>query len=423
MKRYLFFVIACSFLSVSLLGQTTPKSVSMLAGDNNINAFGANGQLGSNGASFYLHWDATYIYFGWDGGNTYWTGSDMYFVGIDTQNDTGASQATEGLGYASNIFDYYLVYENNCTHYGPADGCGGTQGNSFEIWKVNSSGGWSWVDRRAGNDNIQSKTTFATPGETRFRIAWTDILFTPGAGNSIAFTFWANNSTLSYVWGSWPSSNPALGTNPYVLSNKLVFSSTGSGVDPSADGSDQPLSVVLPIELISFSALKNQNNVLLNWTTASERNSSHFEVQHSTDGSLYESIARLETAGESSELQHYNLEHKTPGEGLNYYRLAHYDLDGTLSYSDVKAVDFDKNTSIKIFPNPVKNILTISPVEDFNLESIEIYDMQGVLVETLNTLGDRNDIELSTNDWKAGIYQVLLLRSDGTISVQNIIKQ
>ncbi|MDG1296876.1 MAG: T9SS type A sorting domain-containing protein, partial [Saprospiraceae bacterium] len=140
-------------------------------------------------------------------------------------------------------------------------------------------------------------------------------------------------------------------------------------------------------------------------------------------GSLYESIARLETAGESSELQHYNLEHKTPGEGLNYYRLAHYDLDGTLSYSDVKAVDFDKNTSIKIFPNPVQNILTISPVEDFNLESIEIYDMQGVLVETLNTLGDRNDIELSTNDWKAGIYQVLLLRSDGTISVQNIIKQ
>ena len=56
-------------------------------------------------------------------------------------------------------------------------------------------------------------------------------------------------------------------------------------------------------------------------------------------------------------------------------------------------------------------------------ESIEIYDMQGVLVETLNTLGDRNDIELSTNDWKLGIYQVVLLQSDGTISVQNIIKQ
>ena len=49
--------------------------------------------------------------------------------------------------------------------------------------------------------------------------------------------------------------------------------------------------------------------------------------------------------------------------------------------------------------------------------------MQGVLVETLNTLGDRNDIELSTNDWKVGIYQVVLLQSDGTVSVQNIIKQ
>ena len=122
-------------------------------------------------------------------------------------------------------------------------------------------------------------------------------------------------------------------------------------------------------------------------------------------------------------LQYYNFAHTEPVLGFNYYRLAHYDLDGTLSYSDVRAVDFGKNISIKIFPNPVKDIFTISSVEDFNLESIEVYGMQGILVETLNTLCDRNDIVLNTNDWNAGIYQVVLLKSDGTVSVQNIIKQ
>lgn len=347
----------------------------------------------------------------------------MYFVGIDTNNDQGASSGLEGIGYTSNVFDYYLVYENNCTHYGPADGCGGTQGNSFELWKVNSGGGWSWVDRRNGGDNIQSKTLFANPGETRFRISWADILFTRGPGNPIAFTFWTNNSTLSYVWGSWPSSNPTLGSNPYVISNKLVFSSTGNGVNPSADGSDQPLAFVLPIELISFKAKESKTNVLLNWTTASERNSSHFNIEHSTDGAQFESIGRLETAGESSVLQNYEFEHVDPASGDNYYRLAHYDLDGTLSYSDIESVYFGKGKSISIFPNPVKGGFTISTSEDYNIESYSVFDMQGVLVEQQSVIQYRNNIEVETNEWRNGVYQVLVLYSDGTTAVKNIIKQ
>lgn len=44
---------------------------------NNASAFSSEGFIGSDGAgvNFYLHWDATYLYFGWEGGQTHYNGS------------------------------------------------------------------------------------------------------------------------------------------------------------------------------------------------------------------------------------------------------------------------------------------------------------------------------------------------------------
>jgi hypothetical protein len=422
MRRLIFSLTACIFLCASLSAQTTPNPISMSSSLNNNVAFGSNGFLGSNGATFYLHWDATYLYFGWDGGNTNWSGSDLYFIGIDTNNDQGASSGLEGIGYTSNVFDYYLVYENSCAYYGPWDACGGNQGNSFELWKVNSSGGWSWIDRRNGNDNTQSKTLFGTPGETRFRIAWTDISFSPGPGNPIAFTFWTNNHNLSYVWGSWPSSNPGLGTNPYVISNKLVFSSTGNGVDPSSDGVDQPLAFVLPIELLNFHAGKKASSVLMEWSTAMETNSSHFDIQHSSNGIVFNSLSRIEASGESTIVQHYEFEDENPVLGSNYYRLCHFDYDGTTTYSEVVSVYFGNEKNIQVFPNPVKDYLEIKSTDGKLIESIEIYDVQGRLIEDVKLSGPRGEIIIDTEEWRSGVYQLLINLLDGEMLLQNIIK-
>ena len=432
MKRYLFFAIACSFLSVSLLGQTTPNPVSMSGSISNANAFGVEGTLGfHNSVTYYLHWDANYIYFGFDGGNN-WDNQDLYFVAIDTEDNAGTSSGIYGLNFSNSVFDYYAVFENHYCIYGPLDfnnGCTLTPdyshtnpNNGIELWDV-EGGDWDMVYRITANDEMDSRIIYNNMGgEVRYRVLWSDLGVTPGANQGIAVSYWMNNGSLSNIWSVFPTNNSTGAVNQ-TMTKKLKFSSTGSGVNPSTAGTEVDLAVSLPIELINFSVTAFQTNTFIQWNTVSEYKSSHFEIEHSTDGILFESLGRLETAGESSVLQYYNFEHTEPVSGSNYYRLAHYDLDGTLSYSDIRAVDLSKNISIKVFPNPVKDILTISSVEDFNLESIEIYDMQGVLVETLNTLGDRNDIELSTNDWKVGIYQVVLLQSDGTVSVQNIIKQ
>ena len=416
MKRYLLIVLIFAFLGSNLKSQVTPHPVVMASG-NNASVFGANGLLGNdNGVDYYLHWDGSNIYFGFDGGTTLWW-SDLYTVGIDIINDSGCTDDISNVYADSNVFDYYVVFENNGEAYGPS-------GDGMILFKSNSAGvSWTNIHEvRPANNSSDGFIYWGNPGEVRLKIAWSLLGVTPGANQSIALTYWMNNPNANNVWSSFPSLNPT-GSTPVTMTHKLVFGSTGSGVDPSSDGNVEVMGFVLPIELISFGAVAEDVNVELDWTTATERNSSHFEIEHSINGALFESIGRVESAGESSVLQHYEFEHIDPVSGNNYYRLAHYDLDGTLSYSDIESVYFGKGKSISIFPNPVKGGFTISTSEDYNIESYSVFDMQGGLVEQQSVIQYRNNIEVETVEWRNGVYQVLVVYSDGTTAVKNIIKQ
>src|SRR6185436_5577676 len=62
----------------------------------------------------------------------------------------------------------------------------------------------------------------------------------------------------------------------------------------------------LPVELLSFVAEMRNNIVELKWTTASEQNSSHFDVQRSADGHNFEFVNRVEAAGNSNTAHSYH---------------------------------------------------------------------------------------------------------------------
>jgi hypothetical protein len=80
------------------------------------------------------------------------------------------------------------------------------------------------------------------------------------------------------------------------------------------------------LTFISFTASPNGNDVLLKWTTEAEINTSHFDVEFSTDGSTFSKIgkvASLNTAGE----HHYSCLHRSPAGTTLYYRILQVDLD------------------------------------------------------------------------------------------------
>jgi len=46
----------------------------------------------------------------------------------------------------------------------------------------------------------------------------------------------------------------------------------------------------IPVELTSFTASTSNNQIVLNWTTASELNNEGFEIQHSLDNETFTRI-------------------------------------------------------------------------------------------------------------------------------------
>jgi hypothetical protein len=92
---------------------------------------------------------------------------------------------------------------------------------------------------------------------------------------------------------------------------------------------------VLPIELIAFEAYLIPDGVRLDWQTASEQNSSYFEVNRSVDGVNWSAIGQVTAAGTSLEELNYTFSDLEAPYGGLYYQLLQVDADGTEENSPV----------------------------------------------------------------------------------------
>ncbi len=131
----------------------------------------------------------------------------------------------------------------------------------------------------------------------------------------------------------------------------------------------------LPVELRSFDAIPRSGSVDLKWETETEINVSHFLVERSVDGINYEPIDYVNSKGGASVVARYTSKDASPSFGWNYYRLKMVDLDDSYEYSSVEVVKLEENTSILLYPNPVKDVLFIQDTEGVEDEvRVEIFD-------------------------------------------------
>lgn len=112
---------------------------------------------------------------------------------------------------------------------------------------------------------------------------------------------------------------------------------------------------VLPVELLRFEAIYNQGNVELNWTTGSEVNNSHFDIQRSSNGIEFETISTVYAAGSTTSITDYMEMDYNPFSGMSYYRLKQVDYDGEEEiFTTIPVQNLESNEStFSIFPNPV----------------------------------------------------------------------
>lgn len=197
-------------------------------------------------------------------------------------------------------------------------------------------GGGSYIKRYFGFSN----TTPSFVGTIRFSYLGADL-------NSIAESNLRLNIRTNGT--AWIARTDAPNTGSDYVESPSISSTLNTLTLASSTGA-------LPVTWLKFTANKSQYASILEWSTANEKNSQDFLVQHSSNGYLWASIGQLNAAGNSSTQNDYSFTHQSPSLGYNYYRLLQRDLDGNFSYSKVVTVFFDQSDyRVKVYPNPVLN--------------------------------------------------------------------
>jgi hypothetical protein len=146
--------------------------------------------------------------------------------------------------------------------------------------------------------------------------------------------------------------------------------------------------LLLPVELIDFSAMAEKEAVNLFWSTSSELNNDYFILEKSTDAVNFEQLAIVMGAGTSTDRHDYSFVDNNPNKGYNYYRVKNVDFDGTTSESPVIAISYNSAEQLSIYPNPLPKgeQLNISSTENF--ERISLFNAYGQLIYTTNSNND-----------------------------------
>ena len=212
------------------------------------------------------------------------------------------------------------------------------------------------------------------------------------------------------------------------LSEDWITTEYNNQYDPSsfysltAEMTATTLCSTLPIELVDFKGRTNElNEVVLNWTTASETNNAWFDIEHSTDGLSFKSIQRLPGAGHSSELIDYEYIDKNPEQGVNYYRLKQTDYDGTYADSEVIRVVVTRPVNrLKVYPNPSQGQIYVEGLFAPG-GSLVLYDMDG-RQRYRQTLPQSTAVQTLTIQGLApGVYRLCVDMPGGPVTKKAIV--
>jgi len=165
----------------------------------------------------------------------------------------------------------------------------------------------------------------------------------------------------------------------------------------------------LPVELVSFSGACDNGIINLTWQTASEFNSSHFDVEKSRDGENWQVLTTLPSAGTSNELITYQSTDQNGTEGNNYFRLRQVDIDGTEKLYDPINVSCSEVTTgyFSSFPNPSGTAfqVVVNNKELIGTCTLNMVDASGKVIEQRNIdVKEGINLFVINQDLNPGIY-------------------
>ncbi len=269
------------------------------------------------------------------------------------------------------------------------------QPTTLAIEVVNGSG--------AGTGHDQINLNIGAAGATTLSSATLTVTEVGGLAPFQPYTILTTNGTFS---GTFATENiPSGYTITYNASSVVVTK----------------IAFPLPAVWGDFTATTKSNAVELNWTTLQEINTSHYVVEHATNGSDFKSIGTIPAAGNSAAVLSYSFKHNNPNQSANNtYRIRLVDLDGKSEYSLARSVRFNKGNVVVVTatPNPFVNSLQIQVLEK-NV-NINIIDLNGRVHKSLRLQQGVHNI--NTSELPSGVYTLTIYRENKEVETQRIIK-
>jgi len=234
--------------------------------------------------------------------------------------------------------------------------------------------------------------------------------------------------------GTLDTSSDSDGKNTAVISGDRADTALGLAIEPSGfivlagvteweDGDDTFRNIALarfvgdsaplPVELTSFEATLDGEEVVLSWTTASETNNAGFDVQVRADrlDGVWEHLAFVEGGGTTHARRFYQHRVASLSGGVHRFRLKQIDVDGGFAFSPVVEVRIGAPARFALhgaYPNPSDGVAIIPfEVARSTLVRMDIYDILGrqvaVLVDEEHMPG-HHQVPLDVSRLSAGVY-------------------
>jgi hypothetical protein len=201
------------------------------------------------------------------------------------------------------------------------------------------------------------------------------------------------------------------GATFYVCVNATDANSSSSGDDVFA----KTFSVnVLPVKWLDLSAENSNGKNLVKWSTSMEINTAYFDVERGFNPENFESISKVDAAGNSNKARYYSFSDDHSENQETYYRIKQVDRDGQFTYSKVfKATGSSLDSSPEIaYNSEIKTLF----VKGSDVSELQILNLSGEVVKEFHQANSGNSFVV--DDIQNGMY---LVRMNGSIKASKKI--
>ncbi|MEI7471230.1 MAG: T9SS type A sorting domain-containing protein [Chitinophagaceae bacterium] len=299
--------------------------------------------------------------------------------------------------------------------------------------------GFTWLATTAAANIV-----FSTIQETQITISWSNgnaakraVFVKEGTG---AITNPTDNITYT-ASSDWTAKGTALGSSGYYC----VYNNSGNSITLTGltantlyivqvfeyngnagaekyylstainNPNSQTTATLLPLSWIDFIAKTQNDNVLLNWSTATEQDSKDFTVQKSNNSINWNNIGTVPASQNSQTVKNYTFIDTHPLQGMNYYRLLQQDLNGRNGYSKIINVKFaGQSSKVFIYPNPVVNGTLNIQLE--NAGTAQLFNTNGLLI--WNKALPAGTQKINTSALNKGLYILRVVGKSIPINIE-----